>query len=92
MLNTVNGHVYDPVVADISDELIMLERSAEEERAKLAGLDGEEYAVQWRRWADAAEAFQVAVTVHATETGQPRHEVEMTAKKAVRHAEEGPVE
>lgn len=70
----------------------MLERSAEEERAKLAGLDGEEYAAQWRRWAEAAERFQAAVTVHAKDTGQPRHEVEMAAKKAVRRADEDPVE
>lgn len=70
----------------------MLERSSEEARAALAGLNGEEYVAQWRRWAQAAEAFQAAVTVHAQETGQPRHEVEMAAKKAVRHATEDPVE
>ncbi|MFG2503634.1 hypothetical protein ACGFSB_36160 [Streptomyces sp. NPDC048441] len=79
-------------MADITDELIKLERIAEEARAGLAGLDDEEYAAQWRRWAEAAEAFQGAVTVHAKETGQPRHEVEMAAKKAVRHADEDPVE
>ncbi|WAL93964.1 hypothetical protein [Streptomyces sp. Je 1-369] len=79
-------------MADITDELIMLERSSEEARARLAGLDGEGYAEQWRAWAAAAEAFQAAVTAHATETGQPRHEVEMAAKKAVRHADEDPVE
>lgn len=79
-------------MADITDELIKLERSAEEARAGLAGLQDEEYAAQWRSWAAAAEAFQAAVTVHATETGQPRHEVEQAAKKAVRHAEEDPVE
>lgn len=79
-------------MADITDELIMLERSSEEARAGLAGLDGEEYAAQWRRWAEAAEAFQAAVTAYAEETEQPRHVVEMAAKKAVRHAEEDPVE
>ncbi|MFE6165323.1 hypothetical protein ACFQ7F_41180 [Streptomyces sp. NPDC056486] len=79
-------------MADITDELIKLERSAEEARAGLAGLDGEEYAAQWRLWSEAAAAFQGAVTVHAEATGQPRHEVEMTVKEAVRHAEEDPVE
>jgi uncharacterized protein YukE len=79
-------------VADITDELIKLERSAEEARAGLAGLDGEEYAAQWRSWAAAAEAFQAAVTDHAKATGQPRHEVEQAAKKAVRHADEDPAE
>ncbi|MGW5736987.1 MULTISPECIES: hypothetical protein [Streptomyces] len=80
------------MAVDITDELIKLERSAEEARAKLAGLEGEEYAAQWRAWADAAEAFQATVTAHAKETGQPRHEVETAAKKAVRHAEEDPAE
>ncbi|MFF3643405.1 hypothetical protein [Streptomyces sp. NPDC002564] len=80
------------MAADITDELIMLERSSEEARAALAGLDAEEYAAQWRRWAAAAEAFQAAVTVHARGTGQPRRLVEMAAKKAVRHADEDPVE
>ncbi|MFE0132415.1 hypothetical protein ACFWY6_12710 [Streptomyces sp. NPDC059037] len=79
-------------MADIPDELIMLERSSEEARAALAGLDGEEYAAQWRAWAAAAEEFQAAVTARAAETGQPRHEVEMAVKKAVRHSEEDPVE
>ncbi|WP_309029092.1 hypothetical protein [Streptomyces alfalfae] len=79
-------------MAEISDELIKLERSAEEARARLAGLDGEEYAAQWRRWGDAAEKFQAAVTAHAAATGQARHEVEMAVKKAVRHGDEDPVD
>ncbi|WP_369217729.1 hypothetical protein [Streptomyces flavofungini] len=79
-------------MAEISGDLVKLERCAEEARARLAGLDGEEYAAQWRRWADAAEHFQAAVTAHAEATGQLRHEVEMAAKKAARHAEEDPVE
>lgn len=79
-------------MADITEDLIKLERSSEEARAALAGLEGEEYAAQWRAWADAAERFQAAVTVHAEETGQPRHVVEMAAKRAVRHADEDPVE
>ncbi|MCX4669953.1 hypothetical protein OG453_25240 [Streptomyces sp. NBC_01381] len=45
-------------MAEASEDLIKLERSAEEERAKLAGLDGEERAAQWRRWYDAAVVFQ----------------------------------
>ncbi|WP_225987440.1 hypothetical protein [Streptomyces spectabilis] len=58
-------------VADISNELIMLERSAEEERAKRAGLDGEEHAAQWRRWYDASVTFQAAATAYAKEPGRP---------------------
>jgi hypothetical protein len=73
-------------VADIPDELIKLERSAEEERAKLAGLDGEAYEAQWVRWWEAAVVFQAAVTAAAAESGTSRVELEMAVKKAVRHA------
>ncbi|WPO76220.1 hypothetical protein [Streptomyces sp. KN37] len=79
-------------MADISDELIKLERSAEEARAKLAGLAGEEYQAQWRSWYEAAASFQAAVTTYAKNTSQPRHEVERAVKKAVRHADEDPAE
>ncbi|MCM1972348.1 hypothetical protein [Streptomyces sp. G1] len=76
-------------MADIPEELIKLERAAEAERAALSGLDGPEHAAQWRRWAEAAEAFQAAVTEHASrdDVSLSRHEVEQAVKKAVRHAE-----
>lgn len=79
-------------MTDIPDDLIKLERSAESERARLAGLVGEEYDVQWRAWRAAAEDFQAAVTEYATRDGvtMSRYEVEQAAKAAVRHAEEGP--
>lgn len=79
-------------VAEIPDELIKLERSAEGERAKLAGLDGDEYDAQWTRWREASEAAQAAVTAHAEEFGENRYELEQAVKKAVRHAEEDPAE
>ncbi|OIJ92010.1 hypothetical protein BIV24_14700 [Streptomyces colonosanans] len=65
--------------------MIMLERSAEEERERLAGLDGEERMAQWQRWWEASKAAQAAVTEHAEATGQNRYEVEQAVKKAVRH-------
>ncbi|MFP3986867.1 hypothetical protein U9R90_05070 [Streptomyces sp. E11-3] len=77
-------------MADIPDELIMLERSSETERAKLAGLDGEEHDAQWRRWREAAEAVQAAITAHAAAAGQSRFDVEAAVKAAVRHADEDP--
>lgn len=40
-------------------------------------------------WIDAAAVFQAAVTEHAAAEGKSRVEVEMAAKKAVRHAEAG---
>ncbi|MCX4974251.1 hypothetical protein [Streptomyces sp. NBC_00620] len=72
------------------ERLILLERSAETERAKLAGLMGPEYEEQWRAWRRASEAVQAAITEHATATDQNRYEVEQAVKAAVRHAEEDP--
>jgi uncharacterized protein YukE len=77
-------------VAQVPDELIELERSAEEERAKLAGLTGDEYDAQWRRWREASEKVQAAVTAHAEATDGNRYELEQAVKKAVRHAQEDP--
>jgi len=74
-------------VADIPDELIKLERSAESERSKLAGLTGQPYEAQWRTWRRAAEAFQAAVTEHAArdDAAMSRYELEQAVKKVVRH-------
>ncbi|AOR36815.1 hypothetical protein BFF78_02045 [Streptomyces fodineus] len=70
--------------------MIKLERSAEEERAKLAGLTGGEYDAQWRRWRKASEAVQAAITAHAEATEADRGEVEQAVKKALRNAQEDP--
>ena len=76
-------------MADIPDELIKLERSAEDAREKLPGLDGEAYEVQWKVWRAAAADFQAAVTAYAAREGVSlsRYEVEQAAKRAVRHSE-----
>ncbi|MEV6833516.1 hypothetical protein AB0N17_03125 [Streptomyces sp. NPDC051133] len=79
-------------MADIPDELIQLERSAEEARAKLAGLAGEEYDEQWRRWRAASTAAQAAISEHAEAAGCNRYELEQAVKKAVRHGDEDPAE
>ncbi|MFF8431791.1 hypothetical protein ACF07Y_43055 [Streptomyces sp. NPDC016566] len=79
-------------VTDIPESLIELERTAETERARLAGLSGEDYDAQWRRWREAAEASQAAITAHAEEAEVNRYELEQSVKKAVRHAEEDPAE
>ncbi|KUM96196.1 hypothetical protein AQI95_42735 [Streptomyces yokosukanensis] len=71
--------------------MIRLERSAEEDRAKLAGLTGDDYDAQLRRWRAASEAVQAAVTAHAGATGASRYELEQAVKRAVRHAQEDPV-
>ncbi|MGV4983234.1 hypothetical protein ACWC0C_09495 [Streptomyces sp. NPDC001709] len=77
-------------MAEVPDELIKLERLAEEERAKLAGLTGDEYEAQWRRWHKASEAVQAAITAHAEATEAGRDEVERAVKTALRHAQEDP--
>ncbi|MGW5284489.1 hypothetical protein ACWERI_34415 [Streptomyces collinus] len=79
-------------MAEVPDELIMLERSAEQERAKLAGLTGAEYDAQRRRWREASEAAQAAITAHAEAAGTNRYELEQAVKKAVRHTDEDPTE
>ncbi|MCD9880404.1 hypothetical protein [Streptomyces guryensis] len=75
-------------MADIPDELIKLERSAEDARTKLGGLDGEAYDAQWKAWRDDAAKFQAAVTEYAAreDAGMSRYELEQAVKKAVRHA------
>ncbi|MEU3507645.1 hypothetical protein ABZ733_06915 [Streptomyces longwoodensis] len=77
---------------DIPDDLIALERAAEEQRARLAGLEGEEYDAQRRAWREAATTAQAAITDHAAAVGAPRYDVEMAVKRAVRHAEQDPAE
>ncbi|MFJ8995575.1 hypothetical protein ACIRQH_34870 [Streptomyces sp. NPDC102279] len=81
-------------MANDLDELILLERSSETERARLAGLAGDEYRAQWERWRSAAVAFQAAVTAYAgrDDVKESRYEVEQAAKRAVRHASEDPAE
>lgn len=75
---------------DIPDDLIALERTAEEERARCAGLDGAEFEAQRRAWRMAATAVQAAITEHAKAAGVSRYELEMAVKAAVRHGSEDP--
>ncbi|MEV6115171.1 hypothetical protein AB0L59_22290 [Streptomyces sp. NPDC052109] len=77
-------------MAQVPDELVRLERIAEEERAKLAGLTGDEYDAQLRRWRTASEAVQAALTEHAAATGADPHEIEQAVKRAVQHSQEDP--
>lgn len=77
---------YDPFVKDIPDDLINLQRAAEAEREKLAGLDGDERQAQWGRWREAAERFHRAISEFHPPEGETRFDVEMAVKKAVRHS------
>jgi hypothetical protein len=73
-------------VAHTFEDLVNLEKTAERERALLDSPDVD-HDEQWRKWRAAADAFQAAVTEHAAAEGRSRVEVEMAAKKAVRHPE-----
>ncbi|MGO4758223.1 hypothetical protein AB4212_58090 [Streptomyces sp. 2MCAF27] len=70
---------------DIPDRLITLQQTADDERAKLTGLDDDEREAQWKRWYEAAVEIQAAVTAHAQETGTPRGRIEAAVKQVVRH-------
>ncbi|ANP57091.1 hypothetical protein AVL59_40325 [Streptomyces griseochromogenes] len=70
--------------------MIKLEHSAEEERARLAGLTGDEYDEQCRRWRAAADAVKAAVTAYAEATQASPHEVEQAVEQALRHGQEDP--
>ncbi|MEU9923990.1 hypothetical protein AB0H51_22325 [Streptomyces griseoluteus] len=77
-------------MADIPDSLIALERSAEVERAKLAGLTGDEYDAQRRRWRTAYDAVRAAIADRSAATGEDRGALERSVQEAVRHAQEDP--
>ncbi|MGW1894751.1 hypothetical protein ACWCP6_31595 [Streptomyces sp. NPDC002004] len=76
----------------IPDELIMLEHSSEVERAKLAGLRGEELELQRRVWRAADEAFRVALAEYAAlrDVGMSCEEAERMVRHAARCADEDP--
>ncbi|EST20413.1 hypothetical protein M878_39660 [Streptomyces roseochromogenus subsp. oscitans DS 12.976] len=68
-----------------------LERAAEEARTRLASSDADPAAAR-QAWIEAAAFQRAAVTEHAEAEGAVRYEVEMAAKKAVRHASWDPAE
>ncbi|MFE6309744.1 hypothetical protein [Streptomyces rochei] len=74
---------------DVPQDLISLERAAEEQRARL---DGEEFEAQQRAWQEAARAAQAAIADHAKVSGRPAEVIETAVKRAVRQAEEDPAE
>ena len=76
-------------MAHTFEDLVTLERTAEQAHARLADTDIDQADAR-QAWIEAAAEFQAAVTEHAEAEGKPRVEVEMAAKKAVRHA--GPSE
>lgn len=74
-------------MAHTFEDLVRLERSAVDAHAALRTADNPDSARQAA--VDASARFQAAVTAYAAAEGEPRVEVEMRVKKAVRHAEAG---
>jgi hypothetical protein len=79
-------------VVDLPDDLITLERSAEDARARMAGLTGDERDAQRAAWRDAAAKVTAAITAHAEATGLNRYEVGQALKAAARGTEQDPAE
>ncbi|RSS11433.1 hypothetical protein [Streptomyces sp. WAC08401] len=71
-------------MAHTFEDLVKLERLAEEAHAAYTASPDDGTRAAWR---EAADAFQAAVVEHADAEGRSRYEVEMAAKKAVRHPE-----
>ncbi|MFJ8795801.1 hypothetical protein [Streptomyces sp. NPDC102462] len=77
-------------MVQVPDELVKPDRSAEEKRAKRAGLTGEAYDAQRRHWRKASEKVQAAVTAHAEATVSNRYELKQAVDEAARHAQDDP--
>ncbi|MGW6703628.1 hypothetical protein ACWGDE_01860 [Streptomyces sp. NPDC054956] len=69
---------------ELTDELIQLQRAANEARKQATA--GAYSAEAWRPWHEAVDAVHAAVTEHAKATRQNRYEVEMAVKQAAREA------
>ncbi|WP_327738479.1 hypothetical protein OG749_36460 [Streptomyces nojiriensis] len=67
---------------ELSDELIQLQRTADEARAR--ALSGPYSREAWRPWLEAADALQAAVTDHAKASEQDRYKLEKAVKDAAR--------
>ncbi|MFJ4418308.1 hypothetical protein [Streptomyces sp. NPDC088925] len=72
---------------DLPDDLLRLQRAADEAHAPLPDLEGEEWVAQRAVWFAAAVEVQAAVTVWAREQGANRYEVEVALRRATRHAD-----
>jgi hypothetical protein len=92
-------------VAHTFDDLVMMQRAADEAHARVLALRDKygrptvsewsdeqtaEYDTAWREWRKLGGEAQAAVTEHAGEQGLGRYDVEMGVKKAARHAEPEP--
>jgi hypothetical protein len=87
-------------VAHTFEELVQMQRTADEAHAKVRQLQDEygrptevewtdeqmlAWHTAWKAWRDAARDVQAAVTAHAKEQGTGRHQVEADVKREARH-------
>ncbi|MFI0268590.1 hypothetical protein [Streptomyces luteogriseus] len=87
-------------MAHTFEELVTLQRTADDAHAKVKQLQDEygrpteiewtdeqitTWHAAWKAWRDAADGVQDAVTEHAKEQGTARTTVEADVKRAVRH-------
>ncbi|MFF5842144.1 hypothetical protein ACFY74_11825 [Streptomyces massasporeus] len=87
-------------MAHTFEELVTLQRTADEAHAKVQQLQVEygrtstsdwtdeqhgAWLAAWKEWVQAAGDVQTAVSEHATEQGAGRNQVEADVKKAARH-------
>lgn len=80
------NHLRSLPVAHTFEDLVKLERAAEQARAATGEPNPDPTAAR-QAWIDAAAAFQAAVTEYAAAEGESRVAVEMRVKKTVRHPE-----
>lgn len=89
-------------VAHTFEELVTMQRTADEAHAKVQQLQDEygrpteiewtdeqitTWHTAWQAWLDAAREVQAAVTGHAKEQGIARTQVEADVKKKARHSD-----
>ena len=77
-------------MAHTFEDLVNLQRTADEAHARVLALrteGGEVYDEAWQAWREAAQAVQAAVTEHAKAEKKPRYDIEAAVKKQARHPE-----
>lgn len=96
-------HPYDPLVAHTFDELVEMQRRADDAHAQVLRLRDDygpptqtrwtdqqtvTYETAWRAWRDLARDVQAAVTEYAKEQGEARYDTEVKLKSTARHPQE----
>lgn len=70
---------------ELPDDLIKLQRAADDEGKKLEHLDGDELTAQRELWFDRVAEAQAAVTAYAKDNDLSRFDVEKQLRQITRH-------